>query len=490
MNKQMILIIFYSLTNIMAKDSKIIKNNKSSCVEIINDNSKLSGIEIKVNKYGVKFNTTEDRFSKKKSTIIAFSHNKKIPNSTSLCLGTHIIFGDGKYPITISANNNSDHLITWPIEDAINILAINSSGQLITTTQNTIDNVTQLGVYGRNHIVCNAYDPITITTHAPANGDIVFSIDTQTNGNIKFLSNHINLIDGVTVLAVDIDNGIKTTESKLAYIGNSCGNSITVDNSMANTGINFNTSYTNQNIQFSLGYLGSMYIVGDSVQAPSLGSGSIFSLGINENYQVVSFDNSTPIPGVFSSLQVRDVASIGTYNTGISSSITINNTLSNNFINGVVINGLVYLSNTEFSLPGANQTTTLIIDMNGKIGVLLSSAKFKENIEPLIVSREAFNELRPSSFYYKNRKIGENTAQLSMTKKIGLIAEEVYSIEELKSLVILDANQEPLSVDYNALAVMAADQIIQDRKINAENINKLFMIISKLQEEIDYLKNK
>ena len=374
MNKQMILIFFWSLANILAKDQKNIKHNSENLkyfTDAINESSNLSGIEIKIDKYGIKFNTSHNPSSKNRYTMLSIHYGKngsknklQIP---SIRLGTNVILGDGSNPIIITSNKNPACPINWPKQSEINILAINNEGNLITT--NSV-NGNSLGSDGYNQILCPIFEPIIIRSHSPANGDIIFTIDTQTEGNIKFYGNNFNLVNGLALLAIDKNNNIITTDSKLAYMGNVNGNYISIDNSDNNKGIIIDTHATNENIQISVGNCGDIYFNSSKIETPE--NGDIYYLGINELNQITTITGNTPMPEIFSNLTVIGSAIIGSYSPGDSACLTINNNSSNNTNNGVMISGDSYFVNSGFPLPGTNQSTALVIDSNGKLGSLLS----------------------------------------------------------------------------------------------------------------------
>ncbi len=408
MNKQLIIIFFCYLTNIITKESINQHEYELDDIKAFMLKHSLSGIKLVIDKYGIKFTSSSLSKSTKNSnhTIISLSKAQSKFDSPSLYLGGNIILGDTSNPIIISPNKNIEHQIIWPDSLAVKILAINSQGQLIARDSEN-STITQLGETGNNQIICNPNTPITITSHSPSNGDIILTTGPQTNGNI--------------------------------------------------------------------------YITSKNIKTPS--NGELCMLGINDQNQIITFSKDNPITATFHDLSAIGTISLGTYKPGISASISINNNLLQNYIqnNGIVFNGDVYFNNSGFSLPTQNQTTTLIVDSKGKIGILLSSSKFKENINNLNISKTSFEKLQPRTYNYKNN-IKEYFDKEN--KEIGLIAEEIDTIPELRPLVIYDKDNNPLSVNYNALSVLNTHQILK----NQEKIEELINIISKLQEEIKKIK--
>jgi hypothetical protein len=488
MNKRMIIIIFYSLTNIIAKEEQIIKHSLQDYRYLINTifgNSMLSGIEVNIDKYGVKFTAVNNKLSKNnKHTVLSLSRDTSETNAVgSIYIGGNITLGDSTHPIIITANNT----ISWPSGSATNLLGIDSNGQLITTTGGET-NRNQLGQDGYNQINCFPNSPITITSSAPTSGDIIFTIDTKTNGNIKFFGKNLNLVNGLALLAIDSNNNIITTENSIAYIGNTQGNYISVDNSLGfNKKIN-TIRQPSQNINISTGNNGNICINSYNINTPSVGNYSL--LGINSSNQIVTINNVDSFS--CTNLSASGTISLGTFTPGSNSQSSVPNIIINsNISDGINFNGNVYINNSSFPLPGANQTTPLIIDNNGKIGILLSSIKYKKNIKPLHISAEAFDKLEASYYNYKT----ENNLKQEDTESIefGFIAEQVYKIPELQDLVILDKNKQPLSINYYGMIPVMTEQIQKNRminKINEENIQKLSSRIEVLEEIIKNLQKK
>jgi hypothetical protein len=108
------------------------------------------------------------------------------------------------------------------------------------------------------------------------------------------------------------------------------------------------------------------------------------------------------------------------------------------------------------SLP-ASGTADLTIDANGNVTPQTSSARFKENIEPLRDDFEKLLLLQPRSFVY--RETGD--------RGIGYTAEEVAQAG-LDNLVAYDADGRPLSVHYKMLSVYLLELVrSQGRQIEA-----------------------
>jgi hypothetical protein len=220
---------------------------------------------------------------------------------------------------------------------------------------------------------------------------------------------------------------------------------------------------------------GNIKLYGTKIEQPELGK--CLYLCINDKNELITMMPSTPSPIYCTNLFADgNLITLG------------GNNLSNP--STIILNGSIYYQNAGFPLPANNKTTTLIIDSNGQVSTLVSSAKYKTNIKKINISEKAFNNITPSSYnYIKEHNIKTNE------KNIGLIAEEIYKEEELRDLVILDKLGEPLSIDYTGLIAVVIYQMQQD-KLKIANMNNslnneiknLYNIIQELKNEIETLK--
>jgi hypothetical protein len=102
------------------------------------------------------------------------------------------------------------------------------------------------------------------------------------------------------------------------------------------------------------------------------------------------------------------------------------------------------------NLPSGN--TDLTINAKGVVSPQSSSARFKENIEPLQDDFEKLFRLQPRSFNYRD----------SGERGIGYTAEEVAQAG-LDTLVANDAEGQPLTVHYKMLSVYMLELVRQQR---------------------------
>ena len=164
------------------------------------------------------------------------------------------------------------------------------------------------------------------------------------------------------------------------------------------------------------------------------------------------------------------------------------NSLSGNILLNS-ISAINFNANSIFVLggipkPGAGYTSILTIDSNGKLGIVLSSGNFKENIENLDCSDEDFEALKVVSYSY----IG------SRKKNIGFIAEDIAkSNTKIKDyLVIYDQFGCVLSIDYNGVIALNTYQILSNKnkiQLLENEVIKLKNIIDIQENEIAKMKN-
>jgi hypothetical protein len=110
-------------------------------------------------------------------------------------------------------------------------------------------------------------------------------------------------------------------------------------------------------------------------------------------------------------------------------------------------------------IAGINGTTIgaaspVQIDANGQLGTILSSRRFKKEIQPIGGESEAILRCQPVTFQYKT----DNTN----TPQFGLIAEEVAELNP--DLVVRDKSGELLTVRYDAVNAMLLNEFLKEHK--------------------------
>ena len=100
----------------------------------------------------------------------------------------------------------------------------------------------------------------------------------------------------------------------------------------------------------------------------------------------------------------------------------------------------------------------VVVDGNGQLGTVASSARFKKNIKPMDKTSEAILALKPVSFQYRSDSKG--------TPQFGLIAEEVAKVNP--DLVVRNRNGEIYSVRYEAVNAMLLNEFLKEHQKSGE----------------------
>src|SRR6266481_5921951 len=112
-----------------------------------------------------------------------------------------------------------------------------------------------------------------------------------------------------------------------------------------------------------------------------------------------------------------------------------------------------YIGGIAGQVVGAGGTTCYV-DNDGKLGVFLSSRRFKTDIADMGAASEALLALRPITFHYKPE------LDKTCTPQFGLVAEEVAKVNP--DLVTRDAKGELTTVRYEAVNAMLLNEFLKE----------------------------
>ena len=98
----------------------------------------------------------------------------------------------------------------------------------------------------------------------------------------------------------------------------------------------------------------------------------------------------------------------------------------------------------------------VIVDTNGQLGTVVSSARFKDEIKPMDKASEAILALKPVTFRYKHELDPEGIPQF------GLVAEEVEKVNP--DLVARDDQGKPYTVRYEAVNAMLLNEFLKEHR--------------------------
>ena len=98
----------------------------------------------------------------------------------------------------------------------------------------------------------------------------------------------------------------------------------------------------------------------------------------------------------------------------------------------------------------------VVIGMDGRLGVTMSSAKFKEAIKPMDKASEAILALKPVTFCYKEELDPDKIPQF------GLVAEEVEKVNP--DLVVRGEDGKVMTVRYEAVNAMLLNEFLKEHR--------------------------
>jgi hypothetical protein len=249
--------------------------------------------------------------------------------------------------------------------------------------------------------------------------------DNTANGNRALFNNttgNFNTASGLNALVNNTTGGDNTASGVDALFNNITGDFNTASglNALsANTTGSNNTALGYQALQASIKGSKNVAIGAGALSALAAGGGNI-ALGANAG--------SATTKGA-SDIYIGNPGLAGTE----SDAIRIGSAQIRTFIAGIA----------DSPMSGA----TVVIKSNGRLGVVASSARYKQNIEPLNDTSGKLAQLRPVSYEYKTEP---------GVKHFGLVAEEVDAV--MPELVVRDGKNRPESVQYLELIPLLLQQ--------------------------------
>jgi hypothetical protein len=105
---------------------------------------------------------------------------------------------------------------------------------------------------------------------------------------------------------------------------------------------------------------------------------------------------------------------------------------------------------------------TVVVDTNGKLGVLTSSRRYKSDITEMGDASDVLLGLQPVRFHYKSE------IDPAATPQFGLIAEDVAKVDP--DLIVRDNDGRPYTVRYEAVNAMLLNEFLkQHRKMDEQS---------------------
>jgi len=121
----------------------------------------------------------------------------------------------------------------------------------------------------------------------------------------------------------------------------------------------------------------------------------------------------------------------------------------------------------------------VIINTQGKLGTVVSSARCKDNIQPMDKASETLLDLQPVTFRYKKDLDPAGIAQF------GLVAEDVEKVNP--DLVARDEQGKPYSVRYEAVNAMLLNEFLKEHRKVEQQRKDFEAALARQQKQIEQL---
>ena len=144
-------------------------------------------------------------------------------------------------------------------------------------------------------------------------------------------------------------------------------------------------------------------------------------------------------------------------------------------------------THTRTAIAGISGATVpdgvgVIVGANGKLGTVVSSVRFKDEIKPMDKTSEALLALKPVTFRYKHELDPKGIPQF------GLVAEDVEKVNP--ALVARDAEGKVFTVRYEAVNAMLLNEFLKEHKAfvaEQRKVQEQGATIAHLQKQIEAL---
>lgn len=312
-----------------------------------------------------------------------------------------------------------------------------SAGRLVLTGDSSS---TQASVYLNGQRFMHDGGANSNTFLGRATGNSSFNYSTTTNntgiGNAA-LTNAVNTVTNATAVGFNAMTTSASTNDSNTAVGASCM-------STGNISGNYNSGYGANCLQSLTSgtdnWAGGRYAMQASTTGArnsACGSQALLNLaGAGNNNVAIGYQAGSAYTTTESGNIIIGEANAGTI--GESNKTRIGYVGGSASQTGCFIDGIT----------GINiATAAVFVATTGQLGIIVSSERFKENINDLGEDSEAIYDLRPVSFTYKQ----------DGSRGTGLIAEEV--VEVLPDLVNLDEEGLPHNVRYHDLPVLLLNEI-------------------------------
>jgi hypothetical protein len=263
-----------------------------------------------------------------------------------------------------------------------------------------------------------------------------------------------NTADGTFALLHNIGGNSNTAVGRDALFGNATGNNNTA---IGRSALGANNADNNT----ALG-LGAMQNNISGANNTAVGTGALFGSNGSSNTAVgdgALLNNTTGSNNI--------AIGIGAGSNVVTASDTICIGIA-----GVDVTDGCYIGHV-FEEPLNPDNLTMAIDVNGKVGTLASSRRFKDDIKPMDKTSEAILALKPVTFHYKN--------DTHSSPRFGLIAEDVAQVDP--NLVARDKEGKPYSVRYDQVNAMLLNEFLKEHRKVQELEKGMATLTAQLKEQ-------
>ena len=263
-------------------------------------------------------------------------------------------------------------------------------------------------------------------------------------------------------------------------------------NGAANTATGVDSLYSNVSGYFNTasGFF-ALYENYGGVQNTATGAGALQSNTTASNNTATGYDslfyNTTGAGNTAEGYQAL-LHSTGSNNIALGSNAGINLTTGSNNIDIGALGAAAEANTIRIGKQGAQKSTfiagisgvavtgsAVVVTATGKLGVAVSSARFKEAIKPMDKASEAILALKPVTFRYKEELDPDKIPQF------GLVAEQVEKINP--DLVARDEDGKVNTVRYEAVNAMLLNEFLKEH----HKVEEQGATIAKQQKQIEAL---
>jgi len=200
-----------------------------------------------------------------------------------------------------------------------------------------------------------------------------------------------------------------------------------------NTSSNFNAAFGTNALYYNTGPQNTA--IGENALLQNIGGGNNVAVGFQAGQNLTTGSNNIVIgAGLLGKARDANKITIGKQGTQTAT-----------YIAGIY--GKTVASGTRVGV---------MIDSAGKLGTVVSSARFKDAIKPMNRASEAILALKPVTFRYKEELDPDKIPQF------GLIAEEVEKVDP--DLIVRDEDGKVMTVRYEAVNAMLLNEFLKEHR--------------------------